>query len=74
MAIAVFIGGLLKPYYKGLLPLLVVWAFGMGYSRIYIGVHYPLDLITGYSVGALLGSILLILIDKYVFTSNQNRV
>ena len=57
MALAIFIGSFFKRAnrWKWVLPFLVVWAFGMGYSRIYIGVHYPADLITGYSVGAIIG-------------------
>lgn len=55
MALAFFLGHFFKQRYKGLFAFLVVWAFGMGYSRIYIGVHYPLDLITGFTVGALIG-------------------
>ena len=34
---------------------LVFWALIIGYSRIYIGVHYPLDVVTGMAMGALFG-------------------
>lgn len=73
MAIAVYIGSLLKPKHPILLPLLVIWALCMGYSRIYIGVHYPADLLTGYTVGALTGvgfyKIYLYLIKKYAISN-----
>jgi undecaprenyl-diphosphatase len=55
MAAAVFIGLLLKPYYKTLPFLLLLWAALVAYSRIYLGVHYPLDIITGMFFGALIG-------------------
>lgn len=31
--------------------LLIVWAALISYSRIYLGVHYPLDIITGALIG-----------------------
>lgn len=35
--------------------LLFIWAFLVSYSRIYVGVHFPLDIITGIFVGILIG-------------------
>ena len=55
MGAAVFIGLLLKPSYKYIPFLLLFWALLLGYSRIYLGVHYPLDVITGMAFGGILG-------------------
>lgn len=55
MAAAVFIGLLLQPYYKHIPFLLLFWAVVVAYSRIYLGVHYPLDIITGMFFGAWIG-------------------
>lgn len=55
MAAAVFAGLLLRPYYKKLIFILLFWSALVAYSRIYVGVHYPLDIICGMSFGALAG-------------------
>lgn len=55
MAAAVFIGLLLKPYYKYLVFILLFWAVFVAYSRIYVGVHYPLDIVTGMFFGSIIG-------------------
>lgn len=55
MAAAVFGGLILRPYYKNLIFILLFWAATVAYSRIYVGVHFPIDVITGMSFGALSG-------------------
>jgi len=55
MAVAVFAGLLLKPYYKKLIFILLFWSVLVAYSRIYVGVHYPLDIFCGMIFGALSG-------------------
>ncbi|MCV6628302.1 MAG: phosphatase PAP2 family protein [Flavobacteriaceae bacterium] len=40
-------------------PLLLLWGLLVGYSRIYLGVHFPLDVITGMSFGMILGWMIL---------------
>ena len=55
MAVAIFVGFMLKKRYKYLIYVLVVWAMVMGYSRIYVGVHYPLDVLCGLLFGTLSG-------------------
>ncbi|PWK18662.1 phosphatase PAP2 family protein [Xanthomarina spongicola] len=55
MAVAVFAGLLLRHKYKNLIFFLLFWSALMGYSRIYIGVHYPLDVLSGFIFGSLSG-------------------
>ena len=55
MAAAVFGGLLLRPYFKNLIFLMLLWSAVVAYSRIYVGVHYPIDVITGMAFGALSG-------------------
>lgn len=57
MALAFFIGSILKNKIKILLPILVIWALLIGYSRIYVGVHFPGDVLVGFFIGLLLGVI-----------------
>jgi undecaprenyl-diphosphatase len=54
-AIAVFAGILLKKNQPKLLLWLILWASLISYSRIYLGVHYPGDIIGGALLGAFLG-------------------
>ena len=54
MALAVYISITFKTSYKYLKILLFCWAISVGYSRIYIGVHFPLDICTGFVVGGIL--------------------
>ena len=65
MAIAVFTSLMLRAKYKYLPYLMIVWALVMGYSRIYIGVHYPLDVLSGMLFGALSG-FLFYRLDRYL--------
>lgn len=55
MAAAVFGGLLLKKHYKYPLFLLILWSLIVAYSRIYVGVHYPIDLVCGLAFGAIAG-------------------
>lgn len=57
MAAAVFAGLILKPYYKNLIFILLFWSAVVAYSRIYVGVHYPLDIVCGLTFGAISGFI-----------------
>jgi undecaprenyl-diphosphatase len=54
MATTLFVYSILKPYFKYAF-LLFLWPLIFAYSRIYVGVHYPGDILTGYAVGAALG-------------------
>ena len=50
-SIASFFALLLKPYFRHAGWLLLFWAALVAYSRVYIGVHYPLDIFAGMLFG-----------------------
>ncbi|EAR00145.1 phosphatase PAP2 family protein [Maribacter sp. HTCC2170] len=50
-AVASFFTFLLKSKYRFIGTLLFLWALMVAYSRIYIGVHFPLDVLTGICIG-----------------------
>jgi undecaprenyl-diphosphatase len=54
-AVATFFALSFRSIFKWMPLLLVCWALIVSYSRIYIGVHFPLDVITGITVGLLAG-------------------
>jgi len=54
MAAAMFIYHVLKPYFKYTF-LLFLWPLIFAYSRIYLGLHYPLDILCGYLFGMMTG-------------------
>lgn len=47
-----------------LVVLLVLFAFLIGFSRIYIGLHYPLDVVTGAFVGIISGIVVLVVKNR----------
>jgi undecaprenyl-diphosphatase len=47
---------------------IILWAIVIGYSRIYLGVHYPGDVICGSLLGALIGWGIY---NLYILTDNK---
>lgn len=70
MALATFISLILRKHYKFIPYILFTWAILVGYSRIYLGVHFPGDVLTGFCFGILYGTLLYklqrFLVKKYV--------
>jgi len=57
IAVAIFIGTILRPYFKWLIYVLIVWALMIAYSRVYVGVHYTGDIFFGTLIGIIFGFI-----------------
>ena len=60
MACAYFLFRVLKPYLK-YMGFIFLWPFIFAYSRIYLGLHYPGDILVGYLWGLLTASLMLFL-------------
>ncbi|MEL0456777.1 phosphatase PAP2 family protein [Flavobacteriaceae bacterium SZ-1-7] len=73
MAVAVFGGLLLRPYYKKLIYVLISVSLVVAYSRIYIGVHYPLDILCGLAFGAFSG-VLFSKLAQYLLKRYNNSI
>lgn len=55
-----------KGYKKLLIAGLLLWATSVAYAQVYVGVHYPLDVLAGALSGSLLGLVLCWLYKKII--------
>lgn len=62
--LAVLFTQLLRFQYKKIYLVMILWAGIIGYSRIYLGVHYPADVIGGWILGAFLGWVTFRIVEK----------
>ena len=51
---------------------LITWVFLVGYSRIYLGAHFPGDVLIGWIAGGLLGWTIAVLSLKYLPIQHPN--
>ncbi|MDR3024855.1 MULTISPECIES: phosphatase PAP2 family protein [Chryseobacterium] len=64
--LATYLGILLKKKIKWFPYAIFAWALVVSYSRIYLGVHFPIDILVGAFVGSLLGVIFGALAKKVI--------
>lgn len=70
--IATMMSMLLRHKHRYLPYILFFWAAAVSYSRIYLGVHFPLDLLMGASMGFLLGGFFATLSRKVIHKNSAN--
>lgn len=72
MATTLFIFLIFRKHYKfGFL--LFIFPLVFAYSRIYLGLHYPLDILSGYAFGALSGFGCYKIYEKYILFKKSNQ-
>jgi len=71
-AIAVFLGYQFKKVFKYSAILLTLWATFISYSRIYVGVHYPADLLGGAIWGAIVAYLFLWILNTTKLNDKLN--
>lgn len=65
-AIAVFMIGVLRATPRWAVAALLGWAVLIAYSRIYLGVHYPGDVLVGGLYGAMIGSLAALIFRRFI--------
>lgn len=64
--LATFLSSLLGKKYKFFTISIFVWAIVISYSRIYLGVHFPFDVLYGNLIGFLLGGLFSVLAKRTI--------
>jgi len=69
-ALAIYLGNIFKRWYKYAFAGILIWALIVSYSRIYVGKHYPGDVISGIIIGGIIGLVFYklqqLILRKYV--------
>lgn len=71
-ALAFYFGVFFRKIQPALLPVLLFWAAIVSYAQIYVGVHYPFDILGGAILGAIIG-VLFAFLGKYYLNKDLNK-
>jgi undecaprenyl-diphosphatase len=62
---AIIIGSIFKQKWPWVKSAFIIWATVICYAQVYVGVHYPLDVICGAIIGILIGKFTFALHEKF---------
>jgi len=71
-AIAAFIIGMLNRRPRWAVASLLAWAALIAYSRVYLGVHYPGDVLVGGLYGAMIGSLAVLTFRRFALRARSS--
>ncbi|MFO0385716.1 MAG: phosphatase PAP2 family protein [Flavobacteriales bacterium] len=63
---------LMRPNPRWVAPLIYLWVTTVAYSRIYLGVHFPLDILTGMAMGTMIGWLCFVMFNRYLLTRSSS--
>ncbi len=67
--VAIVVGGVVWRFYRWLTVLLVLWAAAVAYAQVFVGVHYPADVMAGALIGVLIGVLTLRMVLPFLKSS-----
>lgn len=66
MALAILVIFFLSKRKKWVIAAMLFWSLLMAYTRLYLGVHYPLDILCGFVLGSCFSLLLIFLYRKWL--------
>jgi membrane-associated phospholipid phosphatase len=73
-AVASFLIATLGLHHKRMKPVLWFWASLISFSQVYVGVHYPLDILGGALLGMSIGKLWSLIFHKYYGESLTSKI
>lgn len=64
--LATFLALILPKEYRKLKIVMFFWAFMVAISRVYNGVHYPKDIVCGAILGAIIATVVFVILNKFI--------